>query len=92
MQYVFPNHLLSTKQFGFIEGRSSLIRLIKLLDKWTFYLDNYDGVDVIYTDYEKAFDKVPHNRLLFKLKKYDICDVTVNRIESYLNNRKRRES
>ena len=34
----------------------------------TFHLDNYDRVDVIYTDYEKTFNKVLHNRLLFKLK------------------------
>ena len=60
MEYFISNDLLSTKQFGFIKGRFILIQLIKLSHTWTFHLVNYDGVDVIYTDYEKAFDTVPH--------------------------------
>ena len=69
MEYFISNDLLSIKQFNFITGRSTLIQLIKFLDEWTFHLDNYDGVDIISTDYKKAFDKVPHKTLLLKLKK-----------------------
>ena len=33
-------------------------------------LNNHKGVDVMYTNFEKAFNEVPHKHLLFKLKKY----------------------
>jgi hypothetical protein len=60
------------------------------MDSWTKRLDSNDGVDVIYTDFEKAFDKVPHKRLLFKLKKYGICRAAINWVTEYLTNRRHR--
>ena len=61
MDYLTSNNLISKKQFGFIKGRSTSIQLLNLLDKWTKHLDNsHEGVNIICTDFEKAFDKVPH--------------------------------
>jgi len=37
------------------------------MDKWTEYIDNGVQIDVMYSDFEKAFDKVPHKRLISKL-------------------------
>ena len=56
------------------------------------YLDNNDnrGIDVIYINFEKTFDKVPHKRLIYKLKQYGTSILTLNRISAYLNNEKRR--
>ena len=89
MDYLTSNNLISNKQYGFIKGRSTSIQLLNLLDKWTKHLDNNrEGVDIIYTDFEKAFDKVPHKRLLFKLKKYGIHNTVINWIQPYLSNRK----
>ncbi|XP_065678130.1 uncharacterized protein LOC136093131 [Hydra vulgaris] len=45
------------------------------------------AVDVIYTDFAKAFDKVPHKRLLHKLKAYGIQGALVDWIAAWLNNR-----
>ena len=41
-------------------------------------------MDVIYTDFEKAFDKVPHKRLISKLKSYGIDPVLIRWIEGFL--------
>ena len=66
------NHLFSNKQFGFIKGRSTSLQLSKILDKWTELLENGGQIYVIYTDFEKAFDKIPHKRLISKLFSYGL--------------------
>ena len=50
------------------------MQLLNLLDKWTKHLDENNGTDIIYVDFEKAFDKALYNRLLFKLKQYGLND------------------
>ena len=45
-------------------------------------------IDAIYTDFEKAFDKVPHKRLLSKLRSYGICDIIIDWIGDFLQARK----
>jgi len=50
-------------------------------------LDSGAQVDVIYTDFTKAFDKVPHARLLTNLKSYNISDKLIAWIQDYLCNR-----
>jgi sarcosine oxidase/L-pipecolate oxidase len=59
-------------QYGFISGRSTSLQLLEVLDKWTEALDNGHCVDCIYMDFQKAFDKVPHKKLLEKIKSYGI--------------------
>jgi len=45
-------------------------------------------MDIIYTDFEKAFDKVPHKRLLSKLKSYGISKELIRWIEGFLTCRR----
>jgi len=47
-------------------------------------------IDVLYTDLEKAFDRVPHRTLLRKLKKYNINPDLIDWIKSFLSDRKQR--
>jgi len=84
------NHLFSNKQFGFIKGLSTSLQLLKILDKWTELLENGGQIDVIYTDLEKAFDKIPHKRLISKLSTYGLNKDIISWIEAFLNNRKQR--
>jgi len=84
------SHLFSDKQFGFIKGRSTSLQLLKILDKWTERLENGWQTDVIYTDLEKAFDKIPHKRLIIKLFSYGLNKDIISWIEAFLNNRKQR--
>ena len=64
--YMKENELLSKNQFGFVKGRSTVLQLLKVLDTWTEMLDNGGSIDVIYCDFTKAFDKVPHAKLIKK--------------------------
>jgi len=63
MKFFISNKLFSNCQCGFVKGRSTVLQLLHILDKWTKRLDKGRQVDVVYTDFEKAFDKVPHKRL-----------------------------
>ena len=47
-------------------------------------------VDIVFLDFAKAFDTVPHSRLLVKLKGYGICDQLVNWIKDFLTGRVQR--
>ena len=72
MKYLTDNKLISSRQYGFIKGRSTSLQLLHILDKWTDCLEHGGQVDVMYSDLEKAFDKVPHKRLISKLYCYGI--------------------
>ena len=60
------------QQFGFIKGRSTVTQLLTILEQWTEMLEEGDRIDVVYTDLEKAFDKILHKRLISKLYSYSI--------------------
>ena len=57
---------------GFTRGKSCLTNLLSALNDWTLSLNNGVGTDVIYLDFQKAFDTVPHCRLMKKLDAYGI--------------------
>ena len=54
----------------------------------TDYVDQEYPVDVIFFDFKKAFNKVPHGRLLLKVKAMGIGNLVANWIESRLSDRK----
>ena len=55
--------------------------------KW---LDEGSPVDIIYLDFQKTFDKVPHQRVLLKLKAHGIGDGKIDWIEQWLTDRTQR--
>ena len=79
--------LFSKRQYGFINGRSTSIQLLKILEVWTAALEEGFDIDVIFMDFRKAFDKVPHRRLGSKLKSYGIQGPVLRWIENFLNGR-----
>jgi len=87
MKFFISNKLFSNCQYGFIKGRSTVLQLLHILDKWTELLDDGRQVDVNYTDFEKAFDKVPHKRLLTKLRSYGVREDLIKRIKGFLVHR-----
>ena len=79
-------------QHGFQSGLSCESQLIETVHDWMMALDNKTQTDAILLDFAKAFDKVPHKRLLSKLTSYGITGNTHNWITSFLSNRKQRVS
>ena len=60
------------------------------MEEVTSYFDSGYPVDVIYLDFQKAFDKVPHQRLLLKLAAHGISGNVLKWIENWLQDRKQR--
>ena len=87
MHHLLNNSLLSSKQFAFLNGRSTVTQLLKFLDDCMEIIVNGGVVDTIYMDFSKAFDKVPHRRLLHKLKAYGVNGPALNWIKAFLSNR-----
>ena len=67
-----------------------MTNLLEHLDIVTNLLDKGFGVDVVHLDFEKAFDWVPHKRLILKLKCIGIHGDLLNWCISFLNQRKQR--
>ena len=85
IKHMKGNNLFSPKQFGFIAGRSTVLQLLNVLDIWTEILDQGGSLEVIYCDFMKAFDKVPHKRLIFKIEKYGITGNILGWVNSFLS-------
>ena len=82
--------LIKDSQHGFTSGRSCLTNLLDFFEAVTKYLDEGSDVDLIYLDFCKAFDKVPHKRLLIKLEALGIDNKISGWIASWLANRRQR--
>ena len=85
--HFISNNLLSSKQFGFCQGRSCVTQLLVTLHDWMSFLDNNIPVDCMYLDFRKAFDAVPHRRLIHKIKGYGIRGNVLNWVTDFLSNR-----
>jgi hypothetical protein len=90
MKHCHNNSLFTKAQHGFLPKRGCVSNLIEARDILTDAVHRGYAIDVIYTDFAKAFDKVPHKRLLHKLKAYGICGSLFRWISDWLANRKQR--
>ena len=90
INHLQSNNLLSEHQHGFISGRSCTTNLLEVLDEWTQILEEGGSIDVVYMDLMKAFDTVPHHRLLCKLEAYGIQGKVLAWIRSFLIGRRQR--
>ncbi len=63
------NNILKNSKFGFREGRSCVTNLISFYSRVTDIVQERDGwAGCVNLDLKKAFDKVPHKQLIWKLK------------------------
>ena len=85
--HLVKHSLLSNHQFGFCKGRSCISQLLVVIHKWMSCIDNDVPTDAIYLDLSKAFDTVPHKKLIHKLKGYGISGNILNWITDFLSDR-----
>ena len=90
MAHLRKYNLIKESQHGFVHKRSCLTNLLEFLEHVTNYVDQGYPIDVIYLDFQKAFDKVPHKRLMLKLRALGIVDEIYCWIEDWLKDRKQR--
>lgn len=90
LEHLEARNLINVKQHGFLRGRSCLTNLLETFEEWTKALDEGYGIDVVYLDYRKAFDTVPHGRLSRKLASYGIDGKLQKWIADFLTRRKMR--
>ncbi|XP_065678154.1 uncharacterized protein LOC136093146 [Hydra vulgaris] len=90
MEGIMRCKLIVKQQYGFVKSKSCTTNLLDILDFISTSLENGKPVDVIFLDFARTFDTVPHNRLLLKLAAYKISGLTIKWIEAFLKNRKQR--
>lgn len=87
ISHLTDHNLISDKQFGFMNGRSTTSQLLNFVDKCADVMAGKGAIDTIYFDFAKAFDTVPFRRLKKKLNGYGINGQIGNWIDDFLTNR-----
>ena len=87
VKFIDDNNIISKNQFGFQQGKGTLEALTKFSTLLHQNLDKSKFVLSIFIDFSKAFDVVPHNLLLAKLKHYGIRDAVHDWFKDYLSDR-----
>ena len=90
MDFLLKHRLINHSQHGFLKARSCLTNLLCFFEEITKWVDEVSPVDIIYLDFQKAFDKVPHQRLILKLKSHGMGNSIINWIEQWLTDRRQR--
>ena len=84
------NNQLRETQHGFLPNKSCVTNILTFLEYTTRNIDDSSSVDAIYLDFSKAFDTVPHRRLLIKMGSLGIDTKTILWVESWLKLRAQR--
>ena len=74
-------------QHGFLKGKSCLSNLLECIDKINDIIASGDGVDIFYMDFQKAFDTVPHYRLMIKLQNIGVSGKLLDVVMNFLADR-----
>jgi len=90
IDYLLRHQLINPSQHGFMPNKSCATNLLEFLEKITDLFDNSIPVDVVFLDFSKVFDKVPHKRLLAKMESLGIRGNLLRWTESWLKDRKQR--
>ena len=90
MSYFTSLHILNPLQHGFRPNHSCETQLVNFIDEIQWSTNTRQQSDLLFIDFSKAFDTVPHRRLLNKLKFYGIQGSLLQWISSWLMERHQR--
>ena len=89
-KFCCDNVIITSFQSGFVPGDSTVNQLIDIYNTFCKALDDCKEVRAIFCDVSKAFDRVWHKGLLYKLNKAGITGPLLSWFTNYLSNRKQR--
>ena len=90
VKHLEENDLINPSQHGFMRRKSCTTNLLEFLEKVTSEVDQGNALDIVYLDFSKAFDKVPHRRLLEKVRAHSIGGQVLRWIQRWLSGRTQR--
>ena len=90
--HLTTHNLITKNQSGFRPGDFTTNQLIYLVNEIHHAFDTTKSLEVraIFLDISKAFDKVWHDGLIFKMRQNEVSGWLLKPFQSYLNNRKQR--
>ena len=90
VDHLSRNKLIKDSQHGFMKRKSCTTNLLHFLEVMTTAHEHQKPMDVVYLDFAKAFDKVPHRWFVEKLKAQSLGGQVLSLIKSWLADRKQR--
>ena len=90
VRHLAENSLIFQSQHGFMARRSCLTNLLEYMERLSDLVDQGHAVDVVYLDFAKAFDKVPHARLSTVLAAHGIGGDVLSWVQEWLSGRTQR--
>src|SRR6266516_3209982 len=89
-EFLVNTNFITNSQHGFMKGRSCLSNLLICQNEIVNMIDSGSPVDIIYLDFQKAFDKVSHGILMNKVRKAGIVGKLADWLENWLKGRTQR--
>ena len=86
--YLDSNNLINKHQYGFRKNHSTEYAALHIVNYLNYELDRNRTPTNVYLELSKAFHTLSHNILIPKLKHYGVCDLALNHMKSYLEDRK----
>ena len=90
LKYLESNNKIVSNQYGFRPGYSCCSQLLNVMEDFTDFMDSSLDFDCIYLDFAKAFDRVSHTKLIFKLSQIGINGCILKWIAHFLFSRRQR--
>ena len=87
---MYSRGLISEIQYGFQRRRSTTALLLQAVDDWSVTLEQRSTIHCLFLDFPKAFDSVPHERLLIKLASLGVGGKLLSWLRGFLTRRYQR--